>query len=89
MTGRLSPPQHHLFRDANTHPAPHGWRYGEPKKGNSYTIEVEAEVAYYDEKLLSLAEAHPECQRLLTIPGMGPITATALIAAVGDVTSED
>jgi transposase len=46
---------------------------------------VEAEVAYYDEKLLSLAEVHPECQRLLTIPGIGPITATALIAAVGDV----
>lgn len=48
-------------------------------------VKVEAEVAYYDEKLLSLAEAHPECQRLLTIPGIGPITATALIAAVGDV----
>jgi transposase len=48
-------------------------------------VKVEAEVAYYDEKLLWLAETHPECQRLLTIPGIGPITATALIAAVGDV----
>ena len=48
-------------------------------------VKVEAEVAYYDETLLSLAETHPECQRLLTIPGIGPITATALIAAVGDV----
>jgi transposase len=48
-------------------------------------VQVEAEVAYYDEKLLSLAEVHPECQRLLTIPGIGPITATALIAAVGDM----
>ena len=48
-------------------------------------VKVEAEVAYYDEKLLSLATTHPECQRLLTIPGIGPITATALIAAVGDV----
>jgi transposase len=48
-------------------------------------VKVEAEVAYYDAKLLSLAETHPECQRLLTIPGIGPITATALIAAVGDV----
>ena len=46
---------------------------------------VEAEVAYYDEKLQALATTHPECQRLLTIPGIGPITATALIAAVGDV----
>ena len=33
----------------------------------------------------SLAATHPECQRLLTIPGIGPITATALIAAVSDV----
>ena len=46
---------------------------------------LEAEVAYYDEKLEALATTHPECQRLLTIPGIGPITATALIAAVGDV----
>src|SRR4029453_13126623 len=46
---------------------------------------VEAEVAYDDEKLQTLATTHPESQRLLTIPGIGPITATALIAAVGDV----
>jgi transposase len=47
--------------------------------------QVEAEVAYDDEKLQALAATHPESQRLLTIPGIGPITATALIAAVGDV----
>src|SRR6266850_4765873 len=46
---------------------------------------VEAEVAYYDEQLQAMATTHPESQRLLTIPGIGPITATALIAAVGDV----
>jgi transposase len=46
---------------------------------------VEAEVAYYDEKLQALATTHPESQRLLTIPGIGPITATALIAAAGDM----
>jgi transposase len=27
---------------------------------------------------------HPVCQRLVTIPGIGPLTATALIAAVSD-----
>ena len=48
-------------------------------------IQVEAQVAYYDEKLKALATTHPECQRLLTIPGIGPITATALIAAISDV----
>ena len=45
---------------------------------------VEAEVAYDDEKLQALATMHPESQRLLTIPGIGPSTATALLAAVGD-----
>ncbi len=48
-------------------------------------VRLEAEVAYYEGKLRSLAASHPECQRLLTIPGIGPITATALIAAVGEV----
>ena len=38
------------------------------------------------EKLAARGQAHPECQRLQTIPGIGPMTATALIAAIGDVT---
>ena len=46
---------------------------------------VEAEVAYDDEKLQAIATTHPESQCLLTIFGIGPITATALIAAIGDV----
>jgi transposase len=46
---------------------------------------LEEQIAYYQGKLESLATTHPECQRLMTIPGVGPITATALIAAVGDV----
>src|SRR5262249_835780 len=46
---------------------------------------VEGAVAYYDEKLQALATTHPASQRLLIIPGIGFITATALIAAVGDV----
>ena len=33
-----------------------------------------------------MGQAHPECQRLQTIPGIGPVSATALIAAIGDVT---
>jgi transposase len=48
-------------------------------------VKMEAEVAYYEEQLGSMSTTHPECQRLLTIPGIGPITATALIAAVSDV----
>jgi transposase len=34
----------------------------------------------------ALCEAHPVCQRLGTIPGIGPLTATALVAAVSDAT---
>jgi transposase len=45
---------------------------------------VETELTYYQEKLEALAPTHPVCQRLLTIPGLGPLTATALLAAVGD-----
>jgi transposase len=49
-------------------------------------LAVEKRLAYYDEKLAAMGQAHPECQRLQTIPGIGPVTATALIAAIGDVT---
>jgi transposase len=45
---------------------------------------LEDQIASYQEKLATLAATHPECQRLMTIPGIGPLTATALIAAVGD-----
>jgi transposase len=45
---------------------------------------LETELAYDQEKLEALAHTHPVCQRLLTIPGIGPLTATALLAAVGD-----
>jgi transposase len=43
------------------------------------------QIAVYQEQLDTLAAMHPESQRLMTIPGIGPLTATALIAAVGDV----
>src|SRR5919106_2138900 len=46
---------------------------------------LEERIAAYQEQLETLAKLHPECQRLMTIPGIGPITATALIAAVGDM----
>src|SRR4029450_4954238 len=45
---------------------------------------LEKQLAYYQEKLEALATTHPECQRLMTIPGIGPLTATALVAAVSD-----
>jgi transposase len=47
-------------------------------------IEVEKRLVYYDEKFTAMGQHHPECQRLLTVPGIGPLTATALVAAVSD-----
>jgi transposase len=49
-------------------------------------LAVEKRLAYYDEKRAAIGQAHPACQRLQTIPGIGPVSATALIAAIGDVT---
>jgi transposase len=48
-------------------------------------VALEDQISFHQEKLETLATTHPECQRLMTIPGIGPITATALVAAVGDV----
>lgn len=48
---------------------------------------LEAQLAYYQEKLDTLAATHPECQRLMTIPGIGPLTAPALVAAVSDASA--
>ena len=45
---------------------------------------LEKRLAYYTEKIGAIGVAHPVCQRLVTIPGIGPLTATALIAAVSD-----
>lgn len=47
---------------------------------------LEKRLVYYDDKLAAIGQAHPECQRLQTIPGIGPVTATALIAAIGEAT---
>jgi len=33
---------------------------------------LEKQLAYDQEKLEALATTHPECQRLMTIPGIGP-----------------
>src|SRR5262249_16802240 len=45
---------------------------------------LDARVALYDTQLAQVAQAPPVCQRLMTIPGLGELTATALVAAVSD-----
>jgi transposase len=47
-------------------------------------LNIEKRLAYDDAKLAAIGRAHPECQRLQTIPGIGPISATAILAAISD-----
>ena len=37
---------------------------------------LEKQLASYQEKLETVATTHPECRRLMTIPGIGPLTAS-------------
>lgn len=43
---------------------------------------LDDEIAALDRQILSLARAHPTARRLMTIPGVGPLIATALVAAI-------
>jgi len=45
---------------------------------------LEAEIAAMDTALVAQARAHPDARRLMKIPGVGPVTAHAVVAAVGD-----
>jgi transposase len=49
-------------------------------------LALDKRLASYDEQLTAIGQAHPACLRLQTIPGIGPVSATALIAAIGDAT---
>lgn len=44
---------------------------------------LDARVAAYDAQIAALARESEPAQRLMTIPGIGPLVATALIAAIG------
>lgn len=48
-------------------------------------VVLEAQLAGYDRQLHHLAQAMPEARRLMQMPGVGPITATALVASAGDI----
>jgi transposase len=48
------------------------------------TLTEQIKVALRD--LTQLAKAHPVCVRLMTVPGVGPITAVRFLAAIDDVT---
>lgn len=46
--------------------------------------ELERRILDLEKKLLSFCKAHPVCKRLTKIPGVGYLTATAIVASVGD-----
>ena len=47
-------------------------------------VRLSERVLWYDEHIEALAQQSETCQRLRTIPGIGPLVATALVAALGD-----
>lgn len=46
---------------------------------------LEARIGGLEHELAALASQSQACRRLLTIPGVGLLTATAMVAAVGDI----
>ena len=49
----------------------------------SELVELDEKVAVYDAKLAAICKQSAECMRLLKVPGIGPLSATAIVAAVG------
>ncbi len=47
-------------------------------------VELDQQVTAYGDKIQVLHRASPVSQALATVPGIGPITATALLASLGD-----
>ena len=48
---------------------------------------LDGQVRAYDRKIRQISAASETCQRLLRIEGIGPLTATALVAAAGNAAS--
>ena len=48
---------------------------------------IEQEISTVTRELEMIAKSRDDCRRLLTVPGVGPLVATALVAAVGNASS--
>jgi transposase len=46
---------------------------------------LNTQVALADKELRTIAQADPICQRLMSVPGVGPVTAIRFVAALDDV----
>jgi transposase len=49
-----------------------------------HLVVLDQRIAEYDSHLEQLARQDERCRRLMQIPGLGPITATALLASIGN-----
>jgi transposase len=47
---------------------------------------LKLQVKAADQQLVKLADEHPVCRRLMTVPDVGPVTAVRFVAAIDDVT---
>jgi transposase len=47
-------------------------------------VALDGQIAEATQELTAWADASPLCQRVATVPGVGPMIATALVSAVGD-----
>jgi transposase len=45
---------------------------------------LEARIERFDERLHTICQEDETCHRLMTLPGVGPIVASALVASIGD-----
>ncbi len=48
-------------------------------------VHLDERVQQLEEKLAMICKSNEDCQRLLTIPGVGLLSATAMVAAIGDI----
>ena len=45
---------------------------------------LEVRIDRLDERLRAICREDPTCRRLMAVPGIGPVVATALVASIGD-----
>lgn len=50
-------------------------------------LDLDGQVKEYERKIMMVFKASPVCQKLAEVPGVGPLTATAMVAAVGNASS--
>jgi transposase len=49
-----------------------------------FMLQIDARIRFFDKKIDAIFKANESCQRIAKIRGVGPKTATAMIAAIGD-----